>query len=317
MGVRAGLRRFPEVLGHSGAPVVPLLRDCQHPGRPLIEGRHIPLLGDVESPFWADFGFVRSVFAALAAALAAAVLAGPAAAANPEIAALQVGLRSHGIYKGTVDGVLGPGTSDAVRRFQLKAGLPADGVAGAKTRAALGKYGRRAPARPPNARPRHARLGRCRAPVFPRMARLSVGTVRRSPRPPNAGGSPSLPGVGRARGRRHCGALDHRGAPRARASLPAHVGRSRRRSDRRPLRPPRRAVSQRPRLHGLVRHSSVSRSLGSGRVRGPAHRRLGEPRGRQACLRCPHALRASLADRREARTACLDRRRRGARRGNG
>jgi murein DD-endopeptidase MepM/ murein hydrolase activator NlpD len=89
---------------------------------------------------------VRSVFAAMLVALAAAALAGPAASAgNPEIAALQVGLSSRGLYNGTVDGVLGPGTSDAVRRFQLKAGLPANGVAGAKTRAALGKYGRRAP----------------------------------------------------------------------------------------------------------------------------------------------------------------------------
>ena len=69
---------------------------------------------------------VRRVFAPILAALAAAALAGPAVAAgDPEIAALQVGLSSRGLYGGTVDGVLGPGTSDAVRRFQLKVGLPA------------------------------------------------------------------------------------------------------------------------------------------------------------------------------------------------
>lgn len=80
------------------------------------------------------------------AALAAAALAGPAASAgNPEIAALQVGLSSRGLYSGTVDGVLGPGTSDAVRRFQRKAGLPANGVAGPQTRSALGRYGHHAP----------------------------------------------------------------------------------------------------------------------------------------------------------------------------
>ena len=80
------------------------------------------------------------------AALGAAALAGPAASAgNPEVAALQVGLSSRGLYSGTVDGVLGPGTSAAVRRFQLQAGLPANGVAGAKTRAALGNYSHPAP----------------------------------------------------------------------------------------------------------------------------------------------------------------------------
>ena len=79
------------------------------------------------------------VLAALGAAGAAL------AAGNPEVAALQVGLRSRGLYQGTVDGVLGPGTENAVRRFQRRAGLPVDGVPGKRTRKAFGRYGKRAP----------------------------------------------------------------------------------------------------------------------------------------------------------------------------
>ena len=67
------------------------------------------------------------------------------AAGDPEIAALQVGLRKHRVYTGQVDGVLGSATVSAVRRLQQKAGLTVDGVAGDETRGALGRYGRRAP----------------------------------------------------------------------------------------------------------------------------------------------------------------------------
>jgi murein DD-endopeptidase MepM/ murein hydrolase activator NlpD len=78
--------------------------------------------------------------------LVSLVFAGVAAAGgNPEVAALQVGLRERGLYRGTVDGVLGPGTQRAVRRLQRRAGLSADGVPGRRTRKALGRYGKRAP----------------------------------------------------------------------------------------------------------------------------------------------------------------------------
>jgi peptidase M23-like protein/putative peptidoglycan binding protein len=77
--------------------------------------------------------------------VALALAGGAVAAGNPEIAALQVGLRDRGLYRGTVDGVLGPGTEHAVRRFQRRKGLSADGVPGARTRKALGRYGKRAP----------------------------------------------------------------------------------------------------------------------------------------------------------------------------
>ena len=82
-----------------------------------------------------------------AATLFAALLLAPNAfaAGDPEVAALQVGLRARGFYGGSVDGVLGESTAAAVRRLQRRVGLAVDGVAGARTRTALGRYGRSAP----------------------------------------------------------------------------------------------------------------------------------------------------------------------------
>lgn len=82
-----------------------------------------------------------SVLSLLALGFASSAFAG----GNPDVAALQVGLRARGLYPGTVDGVLGPGTEQALRRFQRRAGLAADGVPGARTRKAMGRYGRRGP----------------------------------------------------------------------------------------------------------------------------------------------------------------------------
>jgi peptidoglycan hydrolase-like protein with peptidoglycan-binding domain len=90
---------------------------------------------------------VRNLAATLSLlVLSALALAGGAmAGGNPDIAALQVGLRGRGLYSGTVDGVLGPGTESALRRFQKRRGLPADGVPGPSTRRAFGRYGLRSP----------------------------------------------------------------------------------------------------------------------------------------------------------------------------
>lgn len=87
-----------------------------------------------------------AIATALAAAAAAvAAVAAPTAHAlpgNASTAALQVALRANGLYHGAVDGVRGPGTAGAVRTFQRRRGLQADGVAGNRTRSALGRRGR-------------------------------------------------------------------------------------------------------------------------------------------------------------------------------
>ena len=80
---------------------------------------------------------LRGVVLALALALPAAA----EAAGSPDVAALQVALHARGAYAGTVDGVLGAGTRAAVVRFQRRAGLAPDGVAGPRTRRALGPLG--------------------------------------------------------------------------------------------------------------------------------------------------------------------------------
>jgi len=74
------------------------------------------------------------------------VLAAPGAASAAkrfaDTAALQVALRGTGHYDGTVDGIRGAGTRAATAAFQRSKGLSADGVAGPRTRRALGARGR-------------------------------------------------------------------------------------------------------------------------------------------------------------------------------
>jgi hypothetical protein len=70
------------------------------------------------------------------------VAASVAHARSAGTAALQVALRAHAVYVGTVDGIRGPGTREGVRQFQARRGLVADGIAGPQTRRALGWRGR-------------------------------------------------------------------------------------------------------------------------------------------------------------------------------
>jgi peptidoglycan hydrolase-like protein with peptidoglycan-binding domain len=85
----------------------------------------------------------RRVALALPLLLAALVLPAPAyGVVSPGVAALQVGLRAHGLYRGTIDGIRGPRTIAAVRKLQKRAEIAVDGVPGPQTRRALGRFGR-------------------------------------------------------------------------------------------------------------------------------------------------------------------------------
>lgn len=50
---------------------------------------------------------------------------------------LQEALMMCGYYPGTVDGMMGPNTKKAIKKFQEDNGLDADGIAGANTKAKL------------------------------------------------------------------------------------------------------------------------------------------------------------------------------------
>jgi murein DD-endopeptidase MepM/ murein hydrolase activator NlpD len=77
---------------------------------------------------------------ALPLILTAAAITPSASAADAGVAALQVGLRSHGLYQGPIDGLTGPSTAKAVRRLQKRAHISVDGVVGPLTRKALGRF---------------------------------------------------------------------------------------------------------------------------------------------------------------------------------
>ncbi len=84
----------------------------------------------------------RIISIAAAAAVLTLAVAPVSQARNANVAALQVALKAVGLYGGQVDGIRGPGTRRAVRRFQRRHRLAVDGVAGPITRRALGRRGR-------------------------------------------------------------------------------------------------------------------------------------------------------------------------------
>jgi soluble lytic murein transglycosylase-like protein len=72
----------------------------------------------------------RTVVIVAAVAIALASAAPAVAARSASVAALQVALRSHGLYRGDVDGISGPMTRNALVRFQRRNGIRATGRLG-------------------------------------------------------------------------------------------------------------------------------------------------------------------------------------------
>ncbi len=67
----------------------------------------------------------------------------PAVAApfvKPDVKSVQQALTNAGLYKGKIDGVLGPKTKQAIKNFQTQNSLTADGKVGPKTWEKLATY---------------------------------------------------------------------------------------------------------------------------------------------------------------------------------
>lgn len=85
---------------------------------------------------------IRAVGVAALIVLTIAAAPARAEASRANVAALQAALKSLHLYRGHVDGVRGPLTRRGVIAFQRRRGLAADGIAGQRTRRALGWRGR-------------------------------------------------------------------------------------------------------------------------------------------------------------------------------
>src|SRR5919197_724617 len=88
----------------------------------------------------------RLVVTAAVAALIAASIAGAASGdrkrPDPNVAGLQTALRMQRLYRGPIDGILGPQTVAALKTLQRRARLASTNLLGDRTLSALGRLGR-------------------------------------------------------------------------------------------------------------------------------------------------------------------------------
>ena len=153
---------------------------------------------------------MRKIVVIVVAAAAVLATAAPCAAAqSAKVAALQVALRSHGLYTGAVDGVSGPMTRHALIRFQRRNGIRATGKVGMATRCKLGKLGT------PLLGQRQLSRGRVGWDVASlefklRRVRAARAARRRALRRGNGGGTAAVPARTRPHARRDRGCKDFR-----------------------------------------------------------------------------------------------------------
>ena len=109
------------------------------------QGRGLQVTGQLNQATASTLGLSPAELVAAApgpAAAAAAAPAVPATAAEPlgpaAVRNIQARLRSLGFYRGSADGVWGPGTQAAIERFQQGRGLQATGQLTPATVAAMG-----------------------------------------------------------------------------------------------------------------------------------------------------------------------------------
>src|SRR6185503_11247759 len=109
--------------GCTSAPAAPTLAAA--PSSRSSRARIVPFQGE-RKPLMAFRAGI--VLLALVGLLTLAPEAGAGRTAN--VAGLQVGLHARGLYRGTIDGIMGPATRRGVRVLQRRAGIPVDGIAG-------------------------------------------------------------------------------------------------------------------------------------------------------------------------------------------